>query len=391
MSTVLTGKVTKAAVDRLQTGEILKDTELRGFGVRRQLGAPVYFLRKKIGGRDRWLIIGPHGSPWTPETARKEAHRLLGSIAAGNDPATQRRDRLDNPTLNEALPQFLAEHGPKLKPGTRDKYDILLRLYLQPAFGTRRLADIKRPDILRFHSGLAGKSATANYCVAILSKILSWAEESGYRPERSNPCFRIKKFAEVKRQRYLTAEEFARLGAALASTEEASGESLYVVAAIRLLMLTGARVSEILTLKWSYVDFDRRFLMLPDSKTGQKQIALSSAVVEVLETIPKVNGNPYVIIGRRESARLINIQKPWRRIRARAGLDDVRLHDLRHSFASIAAASGGSLPMIGKLLGHNHTMTTARYAHLADDPTRQLNERVGDAIARAIAHEPGET
>jgi integrase len=126
------------------------------------------------------------------------------------------------------------------------------------------------------------------------------------------------------------------------------------------------------------------FLMLPDSKTGQKQIRLGTAAIDVLTRLPKVKGNPNVIVGRFDRERLINLQKPWRRIRKLAGIEDVRLHDLRHSFASVAAAAGGSLPMIGKLLGHNHPLTTARYAHLADDPLRELNERVADAISGAL-------
>lgn len=383
MPNIRHGRITKTAVDDLDEGTMMRDTELRGFGVRRQKGAPVYFLQKRIGGRIRWLTIGPHGSPWTPDSARKEALRMLGTIVTGTDPATLKRDRLDNPTLNDALPNFLEEHGPKLKPTSREKYEILLRLYLQPAFGTHRLRDITRQDVVRFHSRLAKKRSTANYAVAILSKILSWAELSGYRPEKSNPCFGLTKFREVKRQRYLSEEEFARLGAVLNEIESGGRESLYVVAAIRLLMLTGARVNEILTLKWSYVHTDRKVLLLPDSKTGQKQIILSSAALAVLEAIPEVKGNPYVIIGRFEESNLVNIQKVWRRIRKLANLEDARLHDLRHSFASMAAANGGSLPMIGKLLGHNHTMTTARYAHLADDPTRELTEKVGEAIAKA--------
>lgn len=377
-------RITKAAVDRLEVGQTLRDTELKGFGVRRQADVPSYFLLKRKDGRLRWMNIGPHGSPWTPELARKEAYRLMSVLAAGGDPAAQKRERLDNPSVAEAAKLFLADHGPKLKPGTRDKYEILLRLYILPAFGTRRLVDVKRPDILRFHSKHSGKASTANYAVAILSKLMSWAEEHGLRPERSNPCYAIKKYRETKRQRYLKQEEFARLGAALDAVEKENQESLFVVAAIRLLMLTGARGSEILTLKWSYVDLDRGLLLLPDSKTGQKAITLNSAGAQILTDLPRVQGNPYVIVGRFDRSRLINIQKPWRRIRTAAGLEDVRLHDLRHSFASIAAASGGSLPMIGKLLGHNHTMTTARYAHLTDDPLRQLNEQVGEVIGAAI-------
>lgn len=380
-------RVTKSTVDKMALDEIVRDTELRGFGVRRQLGVPIYFLQKRVNGRVRWMTIGPHGSPWTAETARKEAHRLLGSIFSGGDPATLKRERLDNPTLNEASTLFIEDHGPKLKPATRDKYEILLRLYLKPSFGTRRLLDIKRADIQRFHSRLAKKAGTANYCVSILSKLMSWAEVQGYRPERSNPCFALKKFRENKRQRYLSLEEFKRLGQILDQVEQEGSENVYVVAAIRLLLLTGARVGEILTLRWSFVDLERACLLLPDSKTGQKQITLNASAIAVLKAIPRVAGNPFVIVGRFDRARLINIQKPWRRIRKLAGIEDVVLHDLRHSFASVAAASGGSLPMIGKLLGHQHTMTTARYAHLADDPTRQLNQKVGDVIAGAIGVE----
>lgn len=384
MARVVRAKVTKAAVDRLATGQTLRDTELKGFGARRQTGAVSYFLLKRISGRLRWMTIGLHGSPWTAETARKEAHRLLGSIASGGDPATLKQERLENPTFTQASEQFMLDHGVKLKPGSRAKYEILLRLYLRPKFGPRRLVDIKRTDVLRFHSGLAEKASTANYCVAILSKIMSWAEEHGYRTERSNPCFAIDKFRENKRQRFLSKEEWSRLGQVLAQVAAEGRENLYVVAAIRLLMFTGARVGEILTLKWSFVDLERGFLMLPDSKTGQKVISLNTTAVDALKAVPRVQGNPHVIVGRFDRSYLINLQKPWRRIRAAAGLDDVRLHDIRHSFASAAAAEGGSLPMIGKLLGHRHAATTARYVHLVEDASHALNQKAGDRIAASI-------
>lgn len=382
-------RITKAAVDRLQVGETIRDTELKGFGVRRQSDVPSYFLQKRKDGRLRWMNIGPHGSPWTPDMARKEAYRLMAVMAAGGDPATTKRQRLQNPTVADAVKLFMADHGTKLKPGSRTKYEILIRRYILPTFGTRRLVDVKRPDVLRFHAKYADKASTANYAVAILSKLMSWAEEHGLRPERSNPCFAIKKYRENKRQRYLSHEEFRRLGAVLNEVEREGGEAPYVVAAIRLLMLTGARVGEILTLKWSYVDLERGLMLLPDSKTGQKTIALNTPAIEILKAVPRLHANPHVIVGRCQGSCLVNIQKPWRRIRQQAKLDDVVLHDLRHSFASVAAAAGGSLPLIGKLLGHNHTMTTARYAHLADDPTRTLNQKVGELISSAITNPQG--
>lgn len=270
MATALHARVTKAAIDKLAPYEIIRDTDIKGFGVRRQAGPPSYFLLKRVEGRLRWMTIGIHGQPWTPETARKEAYRLLGAIAGGSNPATLKQERLDNPTLSDAAEQFLQDHGPKLKPNTRTKYEILLRLHIKPALGARRLVDIKRPDVLRFHSKLSAKASTANYGVAIISKIMSWAEEHGYRAERSNPCLAISKYKETKRQRYLRSEELERLGRTLGTFEALQLESLSVIAAIRLLVLTGARVGEILTLKWSFVDTERRILLLPDSKTGQK-------------------------------------------------------------------------------------------------------------------------
>ena len=384
MAQMTRARVTKSVVDRLTPGQTIRDSELPGFGVRRQMGDPFYFLQKRINGRIRWVTIGRHGAPWTPELARKEALRLLGAIVSGDDPAKVREQQLENPTLAEAVEFFTADHDPRLKPTTQEKYRILFTLHIVPALGTVRVADIKRSDILRFHSRLAGKPSTANYCVAMLSKLMSWCEDRGFRPEQTNPCRTIKKFRETKRQRYLTSEEFARLGRVLDDFALRNEESLFSVAAIRLLLLTGARVSEILTLKWSYVDFERRLLTLPDSKTGPKFIRLNAPAIGVLQSLPTVRGNPFVIIGRREGARLINLQKPWRRIRAAANLPDVRMHDLRHSFASVAAASRGSLPMIGKLLGHNHPLTTARYAHLADDPVQSLNDEVGEFIAGAL-------
>jgi integrase len=213
--------------------------------------------------------------------------------------------------------------------------------------------------------------------LALLSKFFNWCERHGYRPDGSNPCRHIEKYKEKRRERFLTPQELAQLGEALADSEEHETVSPFAIAAIRLLVLTGARLSEILTLQWSYVDFEHSLLRLPDSKTGQKVIYLNAPALQVLTDLPRLEGNPFVICGKREGARLINIQKPWRRIRKAAGLDDVRIHDLRHSFASIAAGSGQSLPVIGALLGHSQPQTTARYAHLSADPLRTANDAIG--------------
>lgn len=213
---------------------------------------------------------------------------------------------------------------------------------------------------------------------------MSWAEDQGYRPEGSNPCRRIQRYKETHHDRFLQPEELARLGTALEQAEAINLVGSFPLAAIRLLIFTGARLSEILTLKWSYIDLDCRMIFLPDSKTGKKPLSLDDPAIEVLTALPRFTNNPYVIVGNRHGSHLVNLQKPWRTIRALAGLDDVRIHDLRHTYVSVAVANGGSLPVIGRQLGHSQPQTTQRYAHLADDPVRQLAQATGAALASSL-------
>ena len=217
-----------------------------------------------------------------------------------------------------------------------------------------------------------------------MSKMLNLAERWGLRPDGSNPCRHVEKYAERKIERFLSAEELARLGEALLEAERTQTELPSVVAAIRLLLLTGCRFSEIITLRWDEVDLERKCLRLRDSKTGAKTVHLSEPAIEVLQSVDREPGNPFVIVGAKPGSHLVNLRKPWCRIRASAGLDDVRIHDLRHSFASVAVAGGLSLPMIGALLGHSQPATTQRYAHLAGDPLRQATNLIGGRIATAM-------
>ena len=204
----------------------------------------------------------------------------------------------------------------------------------------------------------------ANKCLALLSKMFNMAERWGMRPDGTNPCRHVDKYRSQPRERFLSEQELARLAEVLAEVAGDGSETPFTVAAVRLLVFTGARLGEILSLRWEYVDFDNAMLFLPESKTGKKVIYLSAPALEVLTNIPRIESNPYAICGEKDGAHLVNLQKPWTRIRKRAGLENVRIHDLRHSFASVAASGGLSLPMIGKLLGHTQAATTQRYAHL---------------------------
>jgi len=388
---VTTRRITKRTLDNLRPGEIAWDADLKGFAVRCQRAAKVYFLKTRVGGRQRWFTIGSHGAPWTPDTARREARRILGENAAGRDPASDRDAARNIPTVAALADRFLAEHvDVKTKPLTADLYRRLIRLSIVPNLGRFKLTDVRRADIAKLHHDLRHTPRKANQVVGVLRRMFGLAEKWGLCPDGSNPCRHIEKYPERKRERFLSEAELARLATCLVEEERTGAEGPYVIAAIRLLIFTGARLAEIRDLEWEWVDMDAATLRLPDSKTGAKVIYLSAPALEVLANLPRVKGNPYVIIGSKAGAHLVNLQKPWRRIRARAELDDLRLHDLRHSFASFGAAGGLSLPMIGKLLGHTQAATTERYAHLAADPIRAANEAIGQRIAAVMRGDKSE-
>lgn len=214
--------------------------------------------------------------------------------------------------------------------------------------------------------------------------MMNLAETWGLRDKHTNPCEDIERYPEHKRERFLSAAELQRLGSVLSGAESERTESPYAVAAFRLLLLTGCRLSEIQTLKWVHVDLDAKELRLPDSKTGAKTVHLGNAVVAVLKAMKRVDDNPYVIVGKKKKQHLTDLQHPWRRIRSEAMLDDVRIHDLRHTFASGGLQVGEGLSMIGKLLGHTQVQTTARYAHLASDPVKQAADKISERLAAAL-------
>ncbi len=377
--------LTKRTVDAAKPGETVWDGEVRGLGLRvSKKGVRTYILKYRRGRVQRWLTIGAHGSPWTPEMARKEAKRLIGLILSGADPAVDRKRDREAATFEGLAQRYMEDHARVYKkPGTAANDARTLKRYVLPAFGKLLVKDITTADIARLITRMKATPFAANRTRALLSHMMRKARVWGEREDAVNPVADVPKFGEVKRDRFLSPDEMARLGKAL--TEAAtSGESPYVVGALRLLLLTGARLSEILTLKWEWVDVEARLLRLPDSKTGKKTIALSAPALDVLASLPRQEGNPHVICGAKAGARLINLQQPWERIRAAAGLDDVRMHDLRHSFASVAVAGGASLPLIGSLLGHSQPQTTARYAHLGNDPRLAAADAVGARIIAAM-------
>jgi integrase len=367
----------------------LWDQAVKGFGAKiTPAGAKIYVLQYRCKGRQRRYTIGRHGSPWTVDEARTEAVRLLGEVVRGSDPADLKRGDRADVSFSVFADRYLREHADlHKKPRSAELDRWLLRTHILPAIGSRRLADISRSDIARLHRNLAGTPIAANRVLGLVAAMFALAERWGLRQEGSNPCRNIEKFKERSRERFLSEVEIARLGEALGQAE-AAGAPPAAIAAIRLLILSGARKGEILGLEWRWVSFERSLLELPDSKTGSKAIYLNAPAMAVLADLPRIDGNPHVLPGDRAGSHIINIEKTWRRVRHAAELDDVRLHDLRHSFASVGLTAGFSLPLIGALLGHAEVATTQRYAHLGNDPVRQANETIGSRIAAALGVPP---
>ena len=375
-------RITKRTVDALPAGATLWDTDVKGFGCRRTLkGVASYVVKYRHVGRQRWYTIGKHGSPWTPETARSEAKAILGAVAKGEDPAAAKAEKRNSETVAEFAARYMSDHAKKhKKPRSVEEDRKLLRGRILPAFGTTRIESLSRRDVAKLHASMATTPYLANRVLALVAHMYTIAEKWGAVPDGYNPTRHIDKYKEKPRERFLSPQELTQLGETLA-TAKAEGENPYVIAALRLLILTGARLNEILTLQWAWVDLENRILHLPDSKTGSKDVHLNAPAVAVLSDLPRQAGNPHVICGAKQGAHLINLQKPWQRIRTAAGLEDVRIHDLRHSFASIAVARGMSLPMIGALLGHSQPQTTQRYAHLAADPLKTASDSVATEIS----------
>ena len=377
-------KITKRLIDATEaTGKdvFLWDDELAGYGMKvTPSGRKVFVLQYRIGRRSRRITLGTFGA-FTADQARSHAQAALRQIARGDDPMAERDLKRAEKATGELLDQFLQEHADaKLKGRSSAEYRRLVETLVPSKLRRLPITDIGRSHVAQVHNGLVKTPYQANRLLAVLRKFFNWCEKNGFRKDHTNPALHVEPFKERKRERFLSPAEISHLGTVLAEVEREGGQSPFAIAAIRLLILTGARLSEVLTLQWDWIDFESSCIRLPDSKTGAKTIYLSPPAMQVLAGLSRCEDNPHVICGLKKGACLVNLQKPWRAIRTRAGLDNVRIHDLRHSFASIAVASGMSLPMIGKLLGHSQPQTTARYAHLADDPMKLAADQIGRKI-----------
>jgi integrase len=383
-------RVTKSLVESTKPdpeGDVyLWDDLLTGFGVRvKPSGIRSYILQyRNRYGRQRRCTLGKHGV-LTTEEARKAAKDHLAAARLGKDPLDGAEQARRAPHMDELLHLYLKNHlRPKRKASTIIEYQRLWRKHLSPVLGKRSVLEIKRTHVEELHRSFAQVPYQANRMLSILSSLMTYAERLELRPQGTNPCRFVERYPERRRERYLSPQELARLGEVLAVAEAKNTEPASAVLALRLLALTGMRKSEVLQLRWQDVDFERQLAHLSDSKTGPKVVPLSEPARDLLAKTPRCLDNPYVCWGKRPGAHFNGLQKVWERLRIDAGLEDVRIHDLRHTFASYGAAEGLGLYQIGKVLGHAQASTTERYAHLGPDPVRDAADRIGRRVADAM-------
>ena len=382
--TISNRMVAALTVDR---DTVFWDRELTGFGVRAYPGGgKVYVAQARGPEGPKRVTVGRHGVV-NAEEARRRAALIIARVKAGEEPVPEpMAARLANgPSIAELAARYLEEHvAVRCKPKTAKTARTVVNRHIVPALGRLPLAAVDRSHVTDLHHGLSKTPAMANMAVATLSHMYTLADGWGMAPEGTNPCRSVVKYPERRRERFLTDAEFDRLGRVLDEAEACGGASPGAIAAIRLLMLTGCRKNEILALRWEDVDLDAGELTLADAKTGPRTVPLSSSAGKLLAGLARKSGNPWVIPGHKPGTHMCDIDGAWQTVRARAGLDELRIHDIRHSYASRALALGESLPMIGKLLGHRQIETTARYAHLTRDSVRASAARIADSIAADI-------
>ncbi len=399
------------------------DNRLKGFGVRvtERTDETGRIHRRKVfvlgyrpnGARQfRRLTLGTFG-PLTPDQARDEALRQLSAISKGKDPLMARREMRAAQSIRELSVPYLEEIERRRKPGTAREYNRLWKKHIIPVLGTKPVSGVTTADIRRLHRSLHVTPYIANRVVARLASFFTYAIGEGAVPSKENPTQGIELYPETTRERFLTREEFGRLGEALARAESSGlapapehrkrpkkaenqkhrpksadtpfPANVFAVAAVRLLALTGCRENEILSLRWDAVDLERGYLRFADTKTGKSVRPLGQSAATVLLGLPRVHNNPFVLPGQKPGDHLREIKRLWYAVRSAAKLEGLRLHDLRHSFASVPATSGESLLVVRSLLGHKNVASTERYAHLGDDPVKSAADRAAADIAAWLA------
>lgn len=384
----ITEKIVRSLSAPAAGNRIVYDDEIPGFGVRITANGIISFvLDYRINGRKRRYTLGRHPE-LNASAARDEAIQLRGALRVGEDPLAAREHRREAPTVQDLFDDYMERHANiYLRPNTIRSVEGMARRHILPKLGRLKVADVTRRDVEELHQSIKDAPYQANRVVLLLSKMMNLAK--GWEWRSDNPCEGVPKFREEKRDRWLSTEEIERLCDAL---DEHPNQS--VANAIRLMLFTGARRGETLTARWEDFNLDLGIWTKPSHHTKQKRtehVPLSAPAVQLLVSMKETaDGNSYLFPGDVPGQPLQEIKWAWAKLCQRAKIRNVRIHDLRHTYASHLVSSGMSLPIVGRLLGHTQPQTTARYAHLADDPLRQATNRFASIVAAARSRKRAE-
>ena len=382
-------KLTKKVIDSNLPKEkdyIVWDDEIKGFGCRIFPGGKktyVFYYRSPVTRKFSYIKIGLHGN-LTVDEARIKAKRLALSVSDGIDVKAEKKQEIIEEQKSILFTDFwqiftdkyiAKEHKPNTIRGDKSR----IKNNILPFFGSKKIADIERRDILAFKDSFTHIRGNCSKCLNLLSTAFDQAELWGYRSQSSNPCKGIKREGDKKMERFLTAVELKRLEGILTS-QSSSKTSPYSLAAIWMLMFTGCRASEVFTLQWKDVHLEDGHLYLKDSKVGVRTIALNDKAKQILTSLQKQEGNPYVFCGKLPGTCLYDVKRAWNKMRTLADIPDVRIHDLRHSYASFALKQGVDLYTVSKLLGHKNIATTTRYAHLELEHLKEATNKVAQVF-----------
>ncbi|MND16991.1 site-specific tyrosine recombinase XerC [compost metagenome] len=381
-------KLTKTLVDNTkptETDQWVWDSELPGFGIRVQAsGRKTYVARYRTHDRVQRKLTLARCSDMPPDRARDLARKAFATVAEGGDPTKERRVEKDAPTMADLQERYMNEHAKPFKKATSTRLDDAnWRNHILPQLGKKKVKDLKRSDILSLHGSLSEKPATANQVLALLSKALNLCETWEWRPRNSNPCHEVKKYKIRERELILTPVQIKTLNGALDELLSAAEIREPMVNLVRLLMLTGCRLREIMHAQRDWVDHERQLLLLPDSKVGQRKIALSGPAMDIISGI--ATSETWLIPGRRHGQPMDTPYKAWARIKERAGLPtELRIHDLRHTAGSLGHMAGLSQKQIQIMLGHKQMSTTERYLHGATGDDAVIAAKLGSVITGAL-------
>jgi len=375
----ITDRLVKSLEPPERANRVTYDSELKGFGVRvTARRSKAFVLNYRAAGVERRTTIGAYPD-WSVAAAREEAKRLKREVDQGHDPVAERREERASPTVRDLAERYQEERLPAKRPRTQKEDKAMLRDVILPRLGNLKVARVRHRDVEALHRRLKATPYRANRVRSLLSSMFN--EAIRWEWTDANPVKGVRKYPEEPRHRYLTPDELRRLAAVLDELEDQEQANFF-----RLLVLTGARKGEVMSARWRDFDLEAGVWTKPSSHTKQKRLhrtPLSAPTVALLREMKSRATGEFLFPGKVPGQPVAEVRRWWDQIRQRAGVPDARIHDLRHTYASVLASAGLSLPVIGALLGHTQPSTTARYAHLRDDPLREATEQVGRAFLAA--------